>query len=154
MVNSQRRVEVTVNGKPYLIEVGDLNASPIRVTVNGRPYLVGVKTVESATSVSPAPIALDAVARPTSAPTKAPVPTGPAGPAVAELKAPMPGHVADIAVRPGDRVVFGQTVCALEAMKMKSAIRSPRDGVLAAVRVSEGQAVAFGEIMFTFESGE
>jgi biotin carboxyl carrier protein len=141
---SQRRIEVTVNGKSYLIEVGDLYASPIRVTVDGRPYVVSVETVESA-SPSRVPAALDAVARPTSAPAKTPVP------AVTELKAPMPGHIADVAVRPGDRVVFGQTLCALEAMKMKSAIRSPRDGVVAAVRVSDGQAVAFGDILLIFE---
>ena len=40
---SRRRVKVTVNGKPYLVEVGDLEASPITVTVNGRLYLVNIE---------------------------------------------------------------------------------------------------------------
>ncbi len=32
-----RRVRVTVNGKTYTVEVGDLNATPLMVSVNGQP---------------------------------------------------------------------------------------------------------------------
>jgi biotin carboxyl carrier protein len=42
-------------------------------------------------------------------------------------------------------------LCALEAMKMKSAIRSPRAGVVAAVHVRDGQSVAHGEALVSFE---
>ena len=63
----------------------------------------------------------------------------------------MPGNILDIAVQAGDKVRFGQPLCALEAMKMKSAIRSPRDGVIAEVQVAEGQSVGYGDILFTFE---
>ncbi len=45
-----RRVKITVNGKAFLVEVGDLNKSPISVTVNGQPYLV---TIEFASRVLP-----------------------------------------------------------------------------------------------------
>ncbi|MEK6574302.1 MAG: biotin/lipoyl-containing protein [Chloroflexota bacterium] len=54
-------------------------------------------------------------------------------------------------VKPGDEVTFGQQLCALQAMKMKSAIRSPREGVIASVEVSEGQGVAYGGVLVTFE---
>jgi biotin carboxyl carrier protein len=147
----RRRLKVTVNGKPYLVEVGDLTASPITVSVNGRPYLVNIETaVEKVTAAEEPAVALETVARQTSAPEKALIPSGPAGPQVDLVRAPMPGNVLDIAVKPGDEVKFRQTLCSLEAMKMKNAIRSPRDGVIASVEVSEGQAVSHGDILFTF----
>jgi biotin carboxyl carrier protein len=147
-----RRVKVFVNGKPYMVEVGDMIASPITVNVNGRPYLVnleadGIETIRPGAQVE----ALERVARQTSVPEKAPTPPGPAGPLVKQVKAPMPGNVLDITVKPGDSVKFGQPLCALEAMKMKNVIRSPRDGVIATVEVTNGQSVVHGAILFTFE---
>ena len=149
--SSRRRLRVTVNGKPYLVEVGDLTGSPITVSVNGRPYLVNVEAAPVKVTPAEEPVvALEAVARQTSAPEKAPIPVGPDGPQVGVVKAPMPGNVLDVAVKPGDRVAFRQTLCSLEAMKMKNAIRSPRDGVIGSVEVQEGQAVAHGDVLFTF----
>ncbi len=149
---SRRRLKVIVNGKPYTVEVGDLTASPITVNVNGRPYLVNIETARLETVPADEPVvALETVARETSAPEKAPIPTGPAGPQVHQVTAPMPGNILDIAVKPGDRVSYRQRLCSLEAMKMKNAIRSPRDGVIASVEVTEGQTVAHGDVLFTFE---
>lgn len=151
MGSTKRRVRVTVNGKPYLVEVGDLSASPISVSVNGNPYLVDIETAEVEVAMTGEPtVALETVARPTSAPAKAPIPTSPAGPRVDTVRAPMPGNILGITVKPGDSVSFRQVLCSLEAMKMKNAIRSPRDGVIASVEVSEGQAVAHGDALFTF----
>lgn len=149
---SRRRVKVTVNGKPYVVEVGDLTASPITVHVNGRPYLVNLQPAESgAVSADTAVAALEHVVRETSAPEKVPKSSEPAGPKVERVRAPMPGNILDIAVKPGDRVSFGQRLCSLEAMKMKNAIRSPRDGTVATVAVTEGQAVAHGDVLFAFD---
>lgn len=147
-----RRVKITVNGKAFLVEVGDLNKSPISVTVNGQPYLVTIAAddLEIVPADSSA-ATLEAATRETAAPEKATKPTGPAGPKVLAVKAPMPGNVLGIQVKPGDKVSFKQTLCSLEAMKMKNAIRSPRDGVIATVNVTEGQAVAHGDVLFTFQ---
>jgi len=152
----RRRVKVTVNGKAYLVEVGDLSASPVTVSVNGRPYLVNVEAAAEKVSAEEQPVvALERVARPTSAPQKAPVPIGPAGPKVDVVRAPMPGNILKIEVKAGDPVSFRQQLCSLEAMKMKNAIRSPRDGVIASVQVDEGQSVSHGDVLFTFiDSGE
>jgi biotin carboxyl carrier protein len=151
MGSTKRRVKVTVNGKPYLVEVGDLSASPVSVSVNGNPYLVDIEAAEVEVTAAEEPaVALEMVARPTSAPEKAPIPTSPAGPRVEAVRAPMPGNILGISVKPGDSVSFRQVLCSLEAMKMKNAIRSPRDGVIGSVEVSEGQAVAHGDALFTF----
>ena len=149
---SRRRMKVTVNGRSYLVEVGELTSSSVSVTVNGRPYLVNIETTEvQPISADDPAVASETMAPQTPAPEKAPIPAGPAGPGVSVVNAPMPGNILDIAVKPGDTVRYRQQLCSLEAMKMKNAIHSPRDGVIASVEVSEGQAVAHGDVLFTFE---
>lgn len=153
---STRKVNVIVNDKTYLVEVGDLTDSPITVTVNGRPYQVNVETVPEEIAPAQQPdVAPEAAASPVFAPEKAAAPTRPADSRMNEVRAPMPGNILDIAVKPGDQVSVRQQLCSLEAMKMKNAIRSPRDGVVATVEVIEGQTVAHGDLMFTLtEAGE
>ena len=61
----------------------------------------------------------------------------------------MPGKVLDILVKVGDTVQHGDTLCNLEAMKMKSPIRSTAAGTIAEVLASEGQNVSHGDVLFT-----
>lgn len=56
--------------------------------------------------------------------------------------APMPG--AERFVRPGDKVVKGQTLLIIEAMKTLNQIPSPADGVVRKVLVEDGEAVEYG----------
>lgn len=153
-MSPKRKVKVTVNDKPYFVEVGDLSTSPLIVTVNGHEYTVNVETMEvekvptNGAARVPEPTArVETAVRP----AKAAVANIPVGAGVKEVRAPMPGHIVDIAVNPGDEVSVGQTLCALEAMKMKNAIRSPRHGVIAAVAVEPNQAVSHGDVLLTFE---
>jgi len=136
----KQRLKIIVNEKPYDVEVDDPNASPLAVTVNGKPYIVTVEIPESKieTDSTPKPV----TARKTSAAS--------VDPTAKKIKAPMPGIILDISVKPGDNVAHGQQLCALEAMKMKSAIRSPHDGVIATVNVQSGQSVAHGDVLITF----
>ncbi|MBN1933737.1 MAG: biotin/lipoyl-binding protein [Anaerolineae bacterium] len=62
--------------------------------------------------------------------------------------APMPGKVLDIIAKVGDAVKTGDTLCNLEAMKMKSPIRSTADGTVAQILASEGQSVNYGDVLF------
>jgi propionyl-CoA carboxylase alpha chain len=63
------------------------------------------------------------------------------------LIAPMPGSVTRIAAGPGDRVLAGQLVLVLEAMKMEHQIVAPAAGVLAELRVSSGTQVNAGDLL-------
>jgi 3-methylcrotonyl-CoA carboxylase alpha subunit len=58
------------------------------------------------------------------------------------LRSPMPGRIVSVAVRLGDTVSKGQTLLALEAMKMEHAMLAPFDGVVAELTVAEGDQVA------------
>ncbi|GAB3071051.1 acetyl/propionyl/methylcrotonyl-CoA carboxylase subunit alpha [Nocardioides zeae] len=70
------------------------------------------------------------------------------------LLAPMPGTVVRVNVAPGDRVVAGQTVLVLEAMKMEHAIKAAADAVVASVPVSTGGAVDTGTVLIVLEETE
>ena len=133
-------LHLTVEGKPYVVQVDDLTASPLTVRVNDKPFVVEV--MADVAEVLPGAASAD-VAPPPAA--------GSASSDLKEFTAPMPGNILDVAVKPGDRVTHKQLLCNLEAMKMKNALRSPREGTIAAIHVHEGQTVAYGDLLFTFE---
>lgn len=60
------------------------------------------------------------------------------------LSAPMPATVVAVAVQPGQRVVAGDVLIRLEAMKMELPVRAPRDGTVIAVKCREGELVQPG----------
>ena len=74
---------------------------------------------------------------------------GPAGPQ--PVKAPMPGLIVRIDVKPGDHVQAGQGVAAMEAMKMENELRAPGAGRVKAVHATVGQAVDKGALLVEFE---
>ena len=146
-----KQLHVKVNGKEYDVEVSDFSGGTADVTVNGTQYAV---EIEEAGGSMPAPVtktsapATSAVSKP-AAVAAAPVAIAQAG-ATDVISAPMPGVIMDITVKPGDKVAVGDTVCALEAMKMKNLLRSTREGTVASVEVSEGQRVPFGAVIIRF----
>ena len=67
------------------------------------------------------------------------------------IKAPMQSTVVKLAVAAGDKVVEGDQILVLEAMKMEQSISSPRDGVIKAVKVAVGETVPSGTVLIEFE---
>jgi acetyl/propionyl-CoA carboxylase alpha subunit len=63
------------------------------------------------------------------------------------LLAPMPGTVLAIDVAVGDRVVEGQRLGVLEAMKMELALTAPFDGTVAAVGAATGDQVQLKQLL-------
>ena len=68
-----------------------------------------------------------------------------------QIKAPMPGKVLSLPVKPGDAVKKGQTLVVLEAMKMEHALSATADGVVAETPVSEGAQVGDGAVLVVME---
>ncbi len=158
-----------VNGQDYEVEIDDPRAEPVRVVVNGKAYEVSVAEQPSSTAPTPARRAqstreLDDVYVPTVASTyveatpiveeeaaAAPSPAAAPGKAAVQVTAPMPGKILDIAVQVGSSVKQGDVLCNLEAMKMKSPIRSTSAGTVAQILISEGQNVNFGNVLFVLQ---
>ena len=70
------------------------------------------------------------------------------------LTAPMPGRVAAIAVRTGDKVARGATLMSIEAMKMEHAIVAPADGVVGTIHHQVGDLVEDGAELIRLEAAE
>jgi len=150
-----RQLRVMVNGNPYEVEVEDLSVTPVKVMVNGKEYLVEVDAGKSEGSAA-VTAAIPPVAKAVSPslampPARKPEPQAATAVSGDQVRAPMPGTILDVAVKPGQKVNQGQQLCALEAMKMKSAIRSPREGVISSVEVIDGQKVAYGDVIVRYE---
>ena len=77
------------------------------------------------------------------------VASGPVGPQ--PVRAPMPGLIVRIDVKPGDQVLAAQGVAAIEAMKMENELRAPAAGRVKAVHVAIGQAVEKGALLVEFD---
>ncbi|MGH7604011.1 MAG: biotin/lipoyl-containing protein [Gemmatimonadaceae bacterium] len=74
---------------------------------------------------------------------------GPSGPA--PIKAPMPGLIVRINVKPGDTVEAGQGVVVMEAMKMENELRATSAGTVKSVEVAPGAAVEKGALLVALE---
>ncbi len=70
---------------------------------------------------------------------------------VNEIKAPMPGLILDVMVKPGDEVLVDTPLLILEAMKMENSILSPREGIIKSVSGGKGTTVDKGELLIEFE---
>ncbi|GAB4516494.1 MAG: geranyl-CoA carboxylase subunit apha [Amphiplicatus sp.] len=74
-------------------------------------------------------------------------PAGAGGAGGDEVRAPMAGVVTNVPVKPGDAVKKGQTLAAIEAMKMEHRLVAPRDGVVAEVFASPGDQVSIRAVL-------
>ena len=63
---------------------------------------------------------------------------------VGRLTAPMPGKVVSFAVKAGDKVVRGQALAIMDAMKMEHTIAAPADGTVAELLFAPGDQVTEG----------
>ncbi len=92
----------------------------------------------------------------TSGATGAPAPkrrgaTGGAGAAVTgdSVKAPMQATIVKLAVAEGDKVVKGDLVVVLEAMKMEQPIAAHKDGTVTGINAEVGTTVSSGHLLLT-----
>lgn len=122
------------------------------VNVNGTSYEVAVEEIDGKAAAAAAAPATPAA--PTAAPAAAAAPVASAAPAASAagdtlVKAPMPGNILSVSVKPGDAVKKGQAIMVLEAMKMENEILSPIDGTVVSVLVQQGASVNSDDTLCT-----
>ena len=66
-----------------------------------------------------------------------------------KLRAPMDGRIVAIKVAAGDKVVRGQTLVVLEAMKIQHQLKAALDACVESIAVQEGQQVANRTVLVT-----
>lgn len=124
--------------------------SSVRVSKAGVPTgNPGSVVVAAPAAVAPAAPAAATGAGPAAPPAAAP-PS-----ALLEIKSPMVGTFykapepgAEPYVKVGTRVVTGQVVCIIEAMKIMNQIESDTAGTVIAILVENAQPVAYGQPLF------
>ncbi|CAN5208989.1 biotin carboxylase N-terminal domain-containing protein [soil metagenome] len=65
------------------------------------------------------------------------------------VKAPMQATVVKIAVKDGDRVVKGDLILVLEAMKMEQPLTAHKDGTVSGINAQVGSTVASGHLLMS-----
>jgi biotin carboxyl carrier protein len=135
-----KKYKFTINGADYTVEIQNVEDKSIEVDVNGKSYTVFLDKEVKQTKT---PTLLRSVAIPSTdqgASVKAAAKTG-------TIKAPLPGTIIDIFVKPGDKVSIGQRILMLEAMKMENNIESDKAGTVTEIKVSKGDAVMEGDVL-------
>jgi acetyl-CoA carboxylase biotin carboxyl carrier protein len=108
---------------------------------------------------APQPVPQASVATPAAPATEAATPApAPAANNWIDIKSPMvgtfyrsPSPEAPAYVEVGSRVVKGQTLCILEAMKLMNELEADLAGVIREVAVENGEPVEYGQVLYRIE---
>ena len=66
------------------------------------------------------------------------------------LLSPMPGLLVDVAVAPGQKVLAGEKLAVIEAMKMENILTATQDGVVGEVLANKGESLAVDQPIIAF----
>ncbi len=72
---------------------------------------------------------------------------------MAVVRAPIPGVLLDVLVRPGDRVAPGDELFIIEAMKMKNKVRANRHGVIGEILATPGATLNYNAPVLSIQEG-
>ncbi len=67
------------------------------------------------------------------------------------IKAPMPGKIVKVFVKPGQEVNKGDALLVIEAMKMQSTYTASQDSIVEKVNVESGDSVLSDYVLITFK---
>jgi biotin carboxyl carrier protein len=149
------RYLVTCNGRTYEIERHELNDSRALLLIDNESLEVDVHShdAKGTRSVFMAGTEIQGTIEDYSLAQMRKAAGKSHGPLVERrLKAPMPGLVLDIRVKPGDRVVKGEPLIVIEAMKMENIIRSSGEAVVKLIVAAKGKSIDKGDTLLEFEA--
>jgi len=134
-----KNYKFTISGNTYEVEILEVEGDVAKIEVNGTPYLVEIhKELKPAKTPT--------LVRPVLREPQKNIDKKEGGPKV-EIKAPLPGIIMQLMVKPGDKVQKGQKLLVMEAMKMENEIKAGNDGEIISVKVSPGQSVLQDEVL-------
>ncbi len=132
-----------INGNQYEVEVLEVDGNMAKIEVNGTVFDVEMqREIPKIKSVAPTSVQARVVKEP-----KPAAENSPGSGKASEVRAPLPGVIIQVLVRPGDDVNAGQTLCTLETMKMENAIKADNGGKVASVKITPGQSVLQDEVL-------
>lgn len=146
------RCKVKIEDQIYQVEIGDLHDRPVIALVDGIRFDVWPEELSEryVSLTKPKSEKKEHSVAGTPDSTKIRVPTYGKVADTKEVRAPLPGVIKEVLVKPEDEVSYGQGLCVIEAMKMKNTIRAARAGKLAEISAYPGQTVNHNDILMTF----
>ena len=151
-IRGERGTEFVIEGRSYVVE-SDWRFGGIRAqgSCNGRPFTAQVERHGLWIRVEHNGRRIDAQVMSARAaellrrmPFKAP-------PDMSRfLLSPMPGLLADVAVKPGQAVQAGERLAVIEAMKMENILTAAQDGTVAEVLAGKGESLAVDQPILRF----
>jgi biotin carboxyl carrier protein len=126
-----RKFTITINGKEYKVSVKRVTRTLYKVRLGDKVTEVSIRE-DKVAIVKPKVQAEKRDVR---------VVEGQA------VTAMLPGVVARILVKEGDKVKAGDPILILEAMKMENEVTSPKEGVVKQIVVKEGDRVEAGDLL-------
>ncbi|MFI5395061.1 MAG: carboxyl transferase domain-containing protein [Candidatus Binatia bacterium] len=153
--SSGQQIDLRYGGEPYQLQVFALGAWRYRVCLDGcavtatlredSPHaarlMLGAQILRVLYDVSEASVRVEIEGRPHRFGRQT----------AGQVCAGTPALVIALHVQPGDRVVAGQPIGLLEAMKMEVAVHAPVPGVVKEVRVHQGEQVAAGDVLLVID---
>ncbi|MFG5409558.1 acetyl/propionyl/methylcrotonyl-CoA carboxylase subunit alpha [Piscinibacter sakaiensis] len=151
-VREDKSFDVTVESRDYhIVFRTPLREIVIDGSVNGRPFCAQIERLGLPYRISHGGTQVDVkVFTPSAAalqklmPFKAP-------PDLSKfLLSPMPGLLVDVAVQAGQKVLAGEKLAVIEAMKMENILVATQDGVVAKVAAAKGESLAVDQVILEF----
>ena len=141
-----REYKLVLNSNDYTVNIVSVTDDEVVAKVNGETHVVSIKAIKnvSGAGLSQLPEPTPSVAL--SSPSIQPM----AGATLVKpgiINSPIPGHILEVCVVVGDKVLEGQKLLVLEAMKLENAITCEFSGVVKKIMVSAGDAVTHGQNM-------
>lgn len=145
--------EVALGGKTYRVAFqSSLRDTVIRGSFDGEPFCAQIERVGLAYRVAHNGTQIEAkVLTPRAAELNALMPFK-APPDLSKfLLSPMPGLLVDVAVTPGQKVLAGEKLAVIEAMKMENILLATQDCVVAEVAAAKGESLSVDQVILKFE---
>ena len=150
------RAEVVVGERRFAIQsTSKLGDVLMQGTCNGRPFTaqverggaknpLGIRVAHNGTQIETLALLPRAAELFKLMPHKAP-------PDLSKfLLSPMPGLLAEISVQPGQKVLAGERLAVIEAMKMENILTATQDGTVGEVLANKGESLAVDQPILSF----
>ena len=150
------QANVVVDGRHYAIQSDSKLGEVLMVgTCNGRPFTaqieragarnpLAIRVAHNGTQIETLVLLPRAAELLKLMPRKAPPDTS------RLLLSPMPGLLADILVHPGQKVLAGERLAVIEAMKMENILTAAQDGVVQELLARKGESLAVDQPILSF----
>jgi propionyl-CoA carboxylase alpha chain len=151
-IRADGAISVELRGKTYAI-TQDWTFSGIRAggSCNGRPFTAQIERTGMWTHVAHNGRRIDAMVLTARAADLLRVMLFKAPADMSKfLLSPMPGMLVDVAVQPGQKVLAGERLAVIEAMKMENVLFATQDGVVDEMLANKGESLAVDQPILRF----